>query len=81
MFLSIPEKFIWLLSLLSGLRAEKIVYLDRLDASQGKMWEPYFNPQSIVADVGEQVHFVSRLEDIGARYGAALTHFGDSNIL
>ena len=80
MFLSVPEKFIWLLSLLSGLRAEKTVYLDRLDASQGKMWGPYFNPQSIMADVGEQVHFVSRLEDIGARYGAVLTYIGCANI-
>jgi hypothetical protein len=80
MFPSMPEKFIWLLSLLSGLRADKIVYLDRLDASQGRMWEPYFNPQSIMADVGEQVHFISRLEDIGARYGAVLTCIGCANI-
>jgi hypothetical protein len=51
---------------------DKIVYLDRLDASNGTMWEPYFNPQNMTADIGEQVHFVARLENIGARYGTVL---------
>jgi len=51
---------------------DKIVYLDRLDASSGKMYEPYFNPQNITADIGEQVHFVARLENIGVRYGTVL---------
>jgi len=48
---------------------DQIVYLDRLNASNGTMWEPYFNPQSITADIGEQIHFVARLENIGAIYG------------
>jgi hypothetical protein len=48
---------------------DKIVYLDRLNASNGGMWEPYFNPQEITADIGEQVHFVARLENIGLIYG------------
>jgi hypothetical protein len=51
---------------------DKIVYLDRLDASNGSMWEPYFNPQEITADIGEQVHFVARLENIGLLYGTVL---------
>lgn len=52
--------------------ADQIVYLDRLDASNGKMWEPYFNPQEITANIGEQVHFVARLENIEVRYGTVL---------
>jgi hypothetical protein len=55
--------------------ADKIVYLDRLDASNGKMWEPYFNPQEITANIGEQVHFVARLENIGVRYGTVIDRF------
>jgi len=51
---------------------DKVVYLDRLDASDGKMWEPYFNPQNITADIGEEVHFVARLENIGTVYGTVL---------
>jgi len=51
---------------------DKIVYLDRLDASNGAMWEPYFNPQNIMADIGEQVHFVARLDNIGAQYGTVM---------
>jgi hypothetical protein len=59
---------------------DKIVYLDRLDASNGKMWEPYFNPQSVTANIGEQVHFVARLENIGARYGTVFIVSGCSNL-
>lgn len=51
---------------------DKIVYLDRLNASNGGMYEPYFNPQEITADIGEQVHFVARLENIGLIYGTVL---------
>jgi len=54
--------------------ADKTVYLDRLDVSNGTMWEPYFNPQSITGYIGEQVHFVSRLEDLKSRYGTVSTY-------
>lgn len=52
---------------------DKIVYLDRLDASNGTMWEPYFNPQNINAAIGEVIHFIARLEDIKAKYQAVST--------
>jgi hypothetical protein len=73
---SIPNRSLWicLWSLVFVLMAEKTVYLDRLDATEGKMWDPYFNPHSIVADVGEQVHFVARLDDIKMRYGTASSY-------
>jgi hypothetical protein len=36
----------WICSALASM-GDKIVYLDRLDASNGTMWKPYFNPQDI----------------------------------
>jgi len=55
---------LWSLALVS--MGDKVVYLDRLGASNGTMWEPYFNPDSLTADIGEQVHFVARFANIGA---------------
>jgi hypothetical protein len=49
-------------------KADQIVYLDRFGlrmADSGDiMVEPLFNPKSINASVGENVTFVTRLEDI-----------------
>ena len=53
------------------LMADKTVFLDRLGR---EMWEPYFNPKSIVADVGEQVNFVSRFDDFTSVNGAVSTY-------
>jgi len=36
------------------------------------MWEPYFNPQNITAAIGEEVHFVARLKNIGSAYGTVV---------
>jgi len=64
----------WICLCISALGAlgDKVVYLDRLDASNGKMWEPYFNPQNITAAIGEEVHFVARLKNIGSAYGTVV---------
>jgi hypothetical protein len=45
--------------------ADQTVYLDRpLDPLDGPyVAEPYFNPATISANVGEQVHFVARFQD------------------
>lgn len=51
--------------------ADQIVYLDRIglplkDAGGVLMAEPIFNPKYISANVGEQVHFVTRFTDISS---------------
>lgn len=50
--------------------ADKVVYLDRLN---GRLWEPYFNPDTLNADVGEKIHFVMRLGDVDTHYGVVAT--------
>ena len=46
--------FIWTSILAS---ADQVVYLDRPNIGPT---EPYFNPKSLNASVGEQIHFVAR---------------------
>lgn len=55
-----------LLALAPVLMADQTVFLDRMTAS---LWEPYFNPKSIVADVGEKINFVARFDDVKTNYG------------
>src|SRR5579862_3731923 len=52
------------------LLADQIVYLDRPGAVTGDgytLWEPYFNPKSLNASVGEVIQFVARFDNIQSR--------------
>ena len=58
-----------LLWILDNCWADKVVYLDRPgfflpDAPGWIMFEPFFSPKSIAADIGEQVRFIARLKDL-----------------
>lgn len=46
--------------------ADQVVYLDRIGIRNGgdPVFEPVFNPTSLNAAVGEQVHFVARFLDL-----------------
>jgi hypothetical protein len=52
------------------LLADQVVYLDRPGAVSGDghtLWEPYFNPKSLNAAVGEVIQFVARFDNIQSR--------------
>src|SRR5208282_4545775 len=63
-----PAKLLICIALLlwSYCFADQIVYLDRPSNPNGVIAEPYFNPQSITVNVGEQLHFVARFNDQSA---------------
>jgi hypothetical protein len=61
--LFLTQLFFWT-SLLSCLSfADQIVYLDRAADLPVGRGEPVFDPQSVIANVGEQIHFVARFGD------------------
>lgn len=43
--------------------ADKIVYLERPAKQITALSEPVFNPYTLTANVGEQIHFVARFEN------------------
>jgi hypothetical protein len=53
--------------------ADKTVYLDRPSDSQS--WEPHFSPKSVSANVGENIHFVLRLQELDASVRYPVPHF------
>jgi len=42
--------------------ADQIVYLER--PSGGPTWEPFFNPKTVTASVGEKISFIARFNPI-----------------
>jgi hypothetical protein len=43
--------------------ADKVVYLERPGYQSAYYAQPVFNPQTVNADVNEQIHFVARFGD------------------
>ena len=57
----------WMFSGFIYSRADHVVYLDRPGHANSVghvIWEPYFNPKSLEANVGERIRFVARLANI-----------------
>jgi hypothetical protein len=54
--------FLGLVTLLNRAAADQVVYLSR--PAGGRTWEPYFNPKTITANVGERVHFLALFEPL-----------------
>lgn len=42
--------------------ADQIVYLER--PSGGPTWEPFFNPKTVTANVGEKISFIARFHPL-----------------
>lgn len=51
-------------SLIAYTAADQIVLLDRPTGST--TWEPFFNPKTVNANVGELIHFVTNFEPLSA---------------
>jgi hypothetical protein len=70
--LSLPQLF-WTSLLWICVLADKIVYLDRPghyhSGGNTIMSEPFFNPNSISANIGEQIQFVAQFKDLTSLSG------------
>jgi hypothetical protein len=47
---------------MSLVTADQVVYLDR--PSNGATWEPFFNPKTVNASIGEKIQFMARLSPV-----------------
>jgi hypothetical protein len=65
----------WVCALLS--LADTVVYLDRpgpVNNLGDTLFEPYFNPKSVRATVGERIHFVARFRNIQNSLRTVIAH-------
>ena len=54
---------LWAIANCTSCLADQIVYLTRPASQPVPLAEPVFSPNTLVANIGEKVHFIAHIED------------------
>jgi hypothetical protein len=79
MRISVPRLLTTVVGMMSMslVMADQIVYLDR--PSNGATWEPFFNPKTVNASIGEKIQFIARLSPVvGNSQSEVISFFNDT---